>query len=146
MKQNYKDITSRINEEPKWYDDNGVPRYDEFSPCSSPNVYADEVCLFEVACQSCKKFFTVSKSSDRFESLQRGRTLRELILSKNLWYKDPPNVGCCPAGPTMTSNTVRIHEYWSHGFGGKWSRDSTVESSDVADEVLDEGFDSIEFI
>jgi hypothetical protein len=32
MFQNYSDITERIAETPKWWDENGVPRYAEFEP------------------------------------------------------------------------------------------------------------------
>ena len=37
MKESYEDITSRIPESPSWYDQNGTPRYGEFSPERCPN-------------------------------------------------------------------------------------------------------------
>lgn len=34
------------------------------------------------------------------------------IETRSLHYGDPPNIGCCPAGPTMNSEMIRILEYW----------------------------------
>ena len=42
MKANYADILIRIKEEPKWYDENGTPRYEKFHPSFSPDIYARE--------------------------------------------------------------------------------------------------------
>jgi len=57
MYQLYEDITKRLGE-PLWYDDHGVPRYDEFHP-SMLDVYADFAALSEIACQSCGRRFKV---------------------------------------------------------------------------------------
>jgi len=32
MKAYFEDIMKRIKEKPKWFDSNGVPRYDDFKP------------------------------------------------------------------------------------------------------------------
>ena len=41
MKPSYEDIKKRIDEEPKWYDHHGVPRYEEFNPELTSNIYAE---------------------------------------------------------------------------------------------------------
>ncbi|MEA1904451.1 MAG: hypothetical protein U9M97_01030 [Candidatus Hadarchaeota archaeon] len=43
MQANYSDIIERIQEEPRWYDENGTPRYSEFHPKYCPNIYANQV-------------------------------------------------------------------------------------------------------
>lgn len=40
-------------------------------------------------------------------------SLKDLIQRKEIYYGDPPNIGCCPSGPTMNSIPVKIVEYWS---------------------------------
>ena len=39
-------------------------------------------------------------------------TLSERIRDMTIAYGDPPNIGCCPAGPTMNSVPRRVLEYW----------------------------------
>jgi hypothetical protein len=36
MLPSYDDIKSRIDDDPKWYDENGVPRYDDFHSKGCP--------------------------------------------------------------------------------------------------------------
>jgi len=45
MLQHYEDILSRIAEPPRWFDEQGVPRYCEFAPHCIANIYADECAL-----------------------------------------------------------------------------------------------------
>ena len=40
------------------------------------------------------------------------RTLADIIRSHQIEYRDPPNVECCPDGPSQTSITRRVLEYW----------------------------------
>lgn len=40
-------------------------------------------------------------------------TIAGRINSRNLTYGDPPNTGCCDIGPTMTSLSLRVIEYWT---------------------------------
>lgn len=122
MKAEYLDIKNKIKEEPKWYDENGVPRYDTFSPELSPNIYADEVVLLEIACQSCRKRFFVEMNWDRMrvifgndigsfsELLERKINPIECIL---IPYSDPPRHNC--VGDTMTSDSMRIVQFWKRG-------------------------------
>jgi hypothetical protein len=50
----------------------------------------------------------------RKEVLNRAwkRTLADSIREKCLHYGDPPNIGCCPAGPTMNSEPRQVLQYW----------------------------------
>ena len=63
MLPDYQDITSRIHEQPSWYDDNGTPRYGEFSP-DALGVYDDAALLVEIECQSCAGRFLVARGSN----------------------------------------------------------------------------------
>jgi hypothetical protein len=107
MKHPYDDIRSRIAEAPAWFDQSGVPRYGAFVPRQSPNIYAEQVCLMEIACQRCEKRFRVELSST-FE-LSKGR-LDQAIRNRDLRYGDPPNHRC--SGDSMTSIPLRVLEFW----------------------------------
>lgn len=110
----YKDIMSRIKEEPRWFDENGVPRYCHFDPRKCANIYARECCLFHIKCQGCGKDFNVCMSWNTMSGyLQNQKSIKEKIQKdKYLHYGDPPNVECCSAGPTMNSVPVKVLEFW----------------------------------
>jgi hypothetical protein len=109
MHNDYSDITSRITEPPKWWDEHAVPRYCDFGPEKVANIYADEVALVEIACQNCGRRFQVAFVADLMRHLARGGSdkpynrdnLAQAIRGGIIHYGDPPNTGCCPAGPTM---------------------------------------------
>ena len=109
MNPEYDDITSRIAEPPSFWQKGGVPRWGGFTPDASPSIYADEVALAEIACQSCGTRFHVCFHQDRHE--RRG-AMREAILDRSLHYGDPPNTGCCLGGASMNSVPLRVLEYW----------------------------------
>jgi hypothetical protein len=113
MLADYADIRRRIPEPPLWFDSDGVPRYDPFHPEMCPNIYADEVALFEIECQSCGERFLVEGHGDKMDYILRNRKpLSERVAD---WcYGDPPRHGGvnCPAGDTMTSIPVRCVEFW----------------------------------
>lgn len=113
MKQTYKDIVSRISEPPTWWDHNGVPRYGDFHPDLSPDIYADECVLFLIRCQNCQREFNVELSRSEHDLGWKGDPLESLEeCIPEIFYGDPPNVGCCPSGPTMTSESIRILQFW----------------------------------
>jgi DNA-directed RNA polymerase subunit N (RpoN/RPB10) len=58
MLQHYEDILSRISEPPRWFDEQGVPRYCEFAPDRIAN--ARECALLAIECQSCGRPFIVA--------------------------------------------------------------------------------------
>lgn len=121
MNHHYKDIIERINEKPKWWDEHAVPRYCEFSPNETADIYSDMVALVRIQCQSCGTPFKVCFSqgaSDRID-IQIGQfrpdwSLRESIINKTIHYGDPPNA-CpefCAAGATMNSIPIKVLEFW----------------------------------
>lgn len=121
MRQNYSDITSRIAEAPAWFDEAAVPRYCAFTPAAVANVYAVEVVLAEIACQSCGKVFRVS-----FSGMGAPDRLSDLIRSRELEYGDPPAAYCSDAGQTISSISLRVLEYWFRS-GLDWKRDPDLE-------------------
>jgi len=127
MKHHYRDIRERIAEEPLWWDEEGVPRYCEFAPNETNNIYADQAILLLIACQGCRKEFKVCMSQARYRayinaSERLGRndltdedikdyTLKEFVRSKRIHYGDPPNTGCC-GGTTMNCIDLKVLEFW----------------------------------
>ncbi len=124
MKRYYKDILELSNWPPKWFDENGVPRFCEFSPDRCAGFYADEVVLMVIQCQSCKHEFKVCLSADAMERV-RTEGLADAVRSNEIDYGDPPNMQCCAAGPSMNSIPIRVLEFWY--LDGKWERDSSLE-------------------
>lgn len=124
MKANYRDILSRIKEEPKWYDENGTPRYEKFHPDLSPDIYADEVILLEIACQNCGKRFFVEMN---YSVIDKVMSPFAFPLSKDTWrlhYGDPPIHGC--VGDTMNCDDIKVIEFWQkENFG--WKRKKNLE-------------------
>lgn len=123
MKHHYRDITDRIGEPPKWWDEAGVPRYSEFKPDESADIYADQVALVLIRCQNCRREFQVCMSSKRYFD----HRLHEQIMDHSLHYGDPPNYGCCPAGPTMNSEPIRVLEFWFNNPKLEWERHEPLE-------------------
>lgn len=138
MNHDYIDIRSRISEPPQWFDENAVPRYCKFSPEELANIYAHECALVEIACQGCQTRFHVAFSRSQMDDAidridwRNPKTLAALVMDKTIHYGDPPNTGCCAAGPTMNSDPIRVLEYWSKGADYEWKRDPTYEI-DVSD-------------
>jgi hypothetical protein len=139
MNHHYRDIIDKLGP-PLWWDEHAVPRYCPFSPDECANIYADEVVLLEIACQSCGAIFRVAMSSSRFQRIcEAAKYENELfakeveeqklcddISEKLLHYGDPPNNHCCPAGPTMNCIDRRVLEYWKRE-KQEWVRDSSYE-------------------
>jgi hypothetical protein len=113
MHENYEDIKSRIEEEPSYYDFNGVPRYGGFSPDKCPNIYSRHVGLFRIACQNCGKEFLVEMNADIWD--------RMLEIPPKKWhYGDPPIHGCI--GDTMNCIDLEVIEFWHKGSDFEWTR------------------------
>lgn len=124
MKNHYQDILSRIPEAPVWWDENAVPRWCAFEPIKIADVYADECALLLIACQDCGRPFKVAASSNMMSTYQISNAIKEGFMN----WGDPPNIGCCPAGPTMNSQTLAVLEYWSRkNHEHEWARDETLE-------------------
>jgi hypothetical protein len=104
----YHEIIASMGE-PIWWDEVGVPRYCEFGPMETNNIYAYQVALIEIACQDCGKKFKVAMSWHPFDNFPE---LKKLVMDKSIHYGDPPNISCCPAGPTMNCYDLRVIEFW----------------------------------
>lgn len=125
MHPDYSDITSRLGK-PLWYYHQSVamPRYEPFHP-DLLGVYDHVAALTVIRCQCCRMEFFASVSFsdiDRIERRQGQATFPEIKLPTAEdpgWFDcwgDPPRhgsmEGACAAGDTMTSDFVRIAEFW----------------------------------
>lgn len=115
-----------------WWDENGTPRFAAHDPKLCPDIYADEVALLEVACQGCDRRFAVQVSMGMRGRMTAGgaaMSLESIIRSGVIHYGDPPNVDCCPAGPTMNVWDIRVIEFWTRMLEGGyvWSRVPELE-------------------
>lgn len=146
MKALYGDILSRIAEPPKWWDENGVPRYDEFNPDDTPSIYAREAVLYRVECQQCGRPFDVAEdwSIGRAVLLVTDSNLQDAIERSSLsWrtrqgllhYGDPPRHGGeCTAGDTMNSVPRQVLQFWRKGELMAWERVTELEGVDLTPE------------
>lgn len=112
---------------PRWWDEHGVPRYCAPDPQKVANIYAREVAFVRIACQVCGREFLVAHS--RYPGGDSDPSaLAKRIADRELWYGDPPNVGCCAPGPTMNSVPLRVEQYWHRtGHRKEWERDRNHE-------------------
>jgi hypothetical protein len=102
-----------------WFDEGGVPRYVPFHPNRCALLGAEEALLAEVRCQGCGQPFLVAltwRDAGHYPQFQ-GLTLPPAdrltkIGGNSLHYGDPPDIGCCDAGPTMGSDFHRIVQAW----------------------------------
>jgi hypothetical protein len=112
VNHHYPDIVDRLGT-PQWWDEHAVPRYCTFAPQHAANIYAAEVCLLEIACQDCATAFRVCMSVGPLDG-----SLAGAVEADTIHYGDPPNAGCCAAGPTMNSVPLRVLEFWAQGGPG----------------------------
>lgn len=119
MHRYLEDILENIDKEPQWFDENAVPRYCAFGPDQVADIYANEVAYVLIRCQGCQHPFKVafSRSSmdDAIEHARGNKTPRTLemrVKDKSIHYGDPPNIRCCPSGPTMNSDPIQVLEFW----------------------------------
>lgn len=67
MHHHYNDIRDRIAVSPTWFDENAAPRYSDFSPDQSADIYADEAVLMLITCQCCGHPFRVCMTSSKID-------------------------------------------------------------------------------
>lgn len=106
MNNTYQDIRSRIAEPPTWWDESAVPRYGAFDHTAMEDIYAGARALIRISCQNCGHLFDVGLSWNRYDA----PSLADVPF---MGYGDPPNVGCCASGPTMSSDSLRVLQWWS---------------------------------
>lgn len=146
MHHHYDDILSRIAEAPQWFDEHAVPRFGPFAPGLCADIYADEVVLLAIECQACRQSFNVAMSQNRATRIMREHRRREMrhsdaapapdidmslagaVRTRAIHFGDPPNIGCCPAGPTMNSEPRRVLQFWRRSKDHfSWERDASLE-------------------
>ncbi len=128
----YRDITDRLGD-PLWWDEAGVPRYVEFGPNESNNIYATEVALLEVACQSCHNRMRVAMSYHCLDDIMVKYPAGPLSgRVEALHYGDPP---CweCAGGATMNCIDIRVIEFWQAQPLADWKRLPELEIGIVPD-------------
>ena len=102
MHLEYVDILALTDDDPVWWDSNGVPRFAEFTPYLCPNIYADWVVLLLIGCQYCgERFFVEMHGMEYHNSLGNPRDLH---------YGDPPRHDC--VGDTMNCDDIEVREVW----------------------------------
>jgi len=142
VNHHYRDIRTNIKKNPLWFDEHAVPRYCRFHPRHIADIYADECALVLIACQNCGYQFKVAISQDPMDVVKymmmfgkdrmmfgkdsKMPTIADGIRDKSLHYGDPPNIECCPAGPTMNCEDIRILEYWKRE-KLEWVREKELE-------------------
>jgi hypothetical protein len=130
MHHNFEDITDRIKEAPSWYDANGTPRYGEFNPKMSPNIYARIVIFMRIRCQECHEEFLVEMNEGPFTNMKD-------FHPQKLHYGDPPRHGFtnnCAAGDTMNCEDLEILQCWTRFGTREWERHPEFEGP------IEEGF------
>lgn len=130
----YDDILKLTAEPPKWFDENGVPRYAPFHPHMLASIYLSEGALLDVSCQLCERRFQAAVSAvNSWEQMKASndrpeRSLTDLIRGREVHYGDPPNVGCCEHGAFSSSVPHRVLEFWTRRADiTLWVRDSSLE-------------------
>lgn len=126
MHPSYSDITSRLGEPLWWYSpDAAIPRYEPFHP-ELCGIYDKYAALVQIRCQSCHRQLSVSVSYSDLDRMQRNNNgvcsfpeIEMPTAADARWFDawgDPPQHDCegvfCHSGSTMTSELVRIVEFW----------------------------------
>lgn len=129
MYQLYEDITNKLGK-PKWWDEEGVPRYCDFSPDEVADIYADKAALIIIQCQGCGQHLPVAWSFHKLRIIcyvPGHPTGPECFAQLTYPTKDNPgsigfgdapahnNLGdeYCHLGCVMTTDVRRIKEFWS---------------------------------
>lgn len=137
MNHHYADIRDKLGE-PQWWDEYAVPRYCDFGPRESANIYADHAVLLLIECQDCGTEFKVCMSGRKGypagDGYEGRKGLDDAVREDEIHYGDPPNSGCCAAGPTMNSVPRRVLEFWQRAENGwDWERVPDLEREIACD-------------
>ena len=123
---------------PLWWDQNGTPRFKPHHPDLCPDIYAIEVALLLISCQSCGSKYDVQMSwdlSDRIKARAVGEAtaaaIAETALSAQIrrgviHYGDPPCNNCL-AGSTMNCWDLAVLQFWTREGRRGWERVPALE-------------------
>lgn len=125
MLPSYADIRDKLGK-PQWWDEHGVPRYCEFGP-QHVGIYATQVVLLRIGCQACRQQFDVAMATSSMTLVFGGKPLSDRVKNRSIHYGDPPNEGCCAAGPTMNCEDLRVVQFWYKDDNFDWRRDPELE-------------------
>jgi len=153
MLPGYEDIIEAAGaQRPLWWDQNGVPRFRSHHPNLASDIYAEQVVLLRIACQSClheqlvqmtwgpgdalrsliRDEWAALRKGERFDAEAPARSLADAVRDGTLHYGDPPHhaVGdsgdFCHAGCTMSAWSLRVEEFWKRA-DWDWGRVSELE-------------------
>ena len=131
MKHDYPDIWKLADDliagrKPEWWDEHGVPRFAPHSPDLCPNIYALEVVLLKISCQSCGEEFKVQMSTSSMHAVKHSmifpdlpyRDLAAQVRAGSIHYGDPPRHDYndnCGAGASMNCWDLAVLEFWVQG-------------------------------
>jgi hypothetical protein len=84
--------------------------------------------LVLIACQSCGHEFRVGMDWYRLDTKA---SFEERITKSriDIYYGDPPNIGCCLSGPTETAVLLQVLEFWRKDSSRNWVRCPELEVS-----------------
>lgn len=120
MRISYQDILSATSADPHWWDAEGVPRFQPFSP-EMLGYYDNLAVLVAIECVGCGSVFHVCASFQRFAILLGGTVPRDVEwLAKNFVYGEPPRHGC--RGDDRFANELTVLEAWEKNRDGVWER------------------------
>lgn len=110
---------------PTWLDENGTPRFSPHHPKLCPDIYATEVALLRISCQSCGaeydvqmswslagSILTAARLGDPPDAQIAETSLSAMVRAGTIHYGDPP-CDRCAAGATMNCWDLRVLEFWS---------------------------------
>ena len=125
-----------LQDPPKWFDSNGVPRYEQPHPSFCPNIYADAVLFYEIACQQCDRRFIVETFWDsRWKSTSPPPPIYD-ISNRAVHYGDPPAHDC--GGDTMNSIPLCVVQFWQRNSIDGWHHVSKFDGVNLRPAWADE--------
>lgn len=120
MKTSYQDVLDATSTDPYWWDADGVPRFQPFSP-DMLGFYDNLAVLVAVECVGCGVVFHVGASFQKFALFLGGTVHRDVeSLAKNFVYGEPPRHGC--RGDDQFANELAVLEAWEKYRDGVWER------------------------
>jgi hypothetical protein len=148
----YEDLRDKLGE-PKWHDEQGVPRYCDYHP-SCGDIYDRWAALLEIECQGCRQRFLVSDSYSPMDFIRAGWKPGDPTepafpapdnYGGSFSFGDAPWHGArqC-SGTTMTTDTTRVVEFWTRDGGDhamEWQRRPEYEFTYPAPSVNDDAYD-----
>lgn len=119
MKPAYTDITEKLGS-PLWWDEYGVPRYVDFHPRFASCIYAQQVLLLEIGCQTCDRLMLVEVNGGILQG-----DMARAVRDHKICYGDPPSHGD-HSGETMSSEVKRVVQFWNR-VNFDWQREPELE-------------------